>query len=114
MNDESQDFCPHCESILPLPVNTDILKCRNCTYQINLLNYSKKSVKYILNINDVNNLKYMKNKSEEHFGPLVDRVCPKCGSKKMSYTTQQTRSIDEGQTIFYICPKCKYQESEYS
>jgi DNA-directed RNA polymerase I subunit RPA12 len=37
----------------------------------------------------------------------VERKCPKCGNDEMTYTTQQTRSADEGQTVFYTCPKCK-------
>lgn len=40
------------------------------------------------------------------FNFQVDRRCVKCGSEKMEYRTQQTRSADEGQTVFYTCPKC--------
>ena len=38
----------------------------------------------------------------------VDRRCPKCGHEGMVYTTWQTRSADEGQTVFYTCLSCGY------
>lgn len=40
-------------------------------------------------------------------GPVVERICPKCGNDKMSYATLQLRSADEGQTVFFTCTVCK-------
>ncbi|CAG0919895.1 unnamed protein product, partial [Notodromas monacha] len=45
-------------------------------------------------------------------GPLADRTCPKCQNPSMSFATLQLRSADEGQTVFYTCPKCKHREFE--
>lgn len=36
----------------------------------------------------------------------INMPCKKCDSKQMYYYTMQTRSADEGQTIFYECVKC--------
>lgn len=46
-------------------------------------------------------------KEDADEGPVVERVCPKCGNDNMSYATLQLRSADEGQTVFYTCTKCK-------
>ena len=40
----------------------------------------------------------------------VEHKCENCGNEEMTYTTQQTRSVDEGQTVFYTCPKCRFAQ----
>ncbi|KAJ1364927.1 hypothetical protein KIN20_025124 [Parelaphostrongylus tenuis] len=45
---------------------------------------------------------------------VVEHVCSKCGHNKASYSTMQTRSADEGQTVFYTCLNCKKKDIEYS
>lgn len=65
---------------------------------------------YTIHFNTYNARKNPKALNDEELddGPLVERVCPKCGNDKMSYATLQLRSADEGQTVFYTCTQCKW------
>lgn len=36
----------------------------------------------------------------------VKEKCPQCNNPEMSFYTMQMRSVDEGQTVFFECPKC--------
>ncbi|TLS30891.1 hypothetical protein PpBr36_02272 [Pyricularia pennisetigena] len=38
--------------------------------------------------------------------PSIDENCRFCPSKKVRYTTLQTRGADEGSTVFYFCEGC--------
>ena len=43
---------------------------------------------------------------------VVDEQCPKCDNKGLNFYTMQLRSVDEGQTVFYECPKCAHTFSQ--
>lgn len=66
---------------------------------------------YTMNFNTLENVNIAKKKKDMGNacdGPIVDRICKKCGHNQMSYAAMQLRSADEGQTVFFTCVKCKY------
>ncbi len=39
----------------------------------------------------------------------IEEPCIRCGNPEVYYYTMQLRSVDEGSTVFYSCPKCKHK-----
>lgn len=113
------EFCQKCGHHLPLNeavTHESILACTKCGHTVPIAEFHGiSSCSRIV----FNNPKKMKNiheqkKLEKSKGPIVERRCGKCDSEQMYYFTLQTRSADEGQTVFYTCVKCNRQETEYS
>ncbi|KAK6105544.1 Transcription factor S-II (TFIIS) family protein [Brugia pahangi] len=104
------EFCSECGTVLPIPATAPVtITCSYCRTQWhikpirNKLVYRSEKVyqNRVLNANEGT----LEN-------PVVDKICDKCGHGKMSYACRQTRSADEGQTVFYMCLKCNYNVVE--
>ncbi|XP_042883538.1 DNA-directed RNA polymerase I subunit RPA12-like [Penaeus japonicus] len=111
------DFCPACGAILTLPKSGMTVTCSVCKYSIGFSDLIGQETTYHIDFVPLGSyLTQPKKKAEEEELGQMDneRECSKCGNIGMSYTTMQLRSADEGQTIFYICPKCKHREVENS
>ena len=114
------NFCTECGSILPLPGQEEYLECKICKHKHYLSNFESVEIYSCKTYNEekisLAKSAKLKNfeKEIEQSGPVTKRKCPHCGYDKMTYITRQTRSTDEGQTVFYTCMKCKMKETEYS
>ncbi|XP_053769499.1 DNA-directed RNA polymerase I subunit RPA12 isoform X1 [Desmodus rotundus] len=115
------DFCPDCGSVLPLPGTQDTVPCARCGFSINVrvltacADFEGKVVKTSVVFHKLGTTKPMSMEEGPEFqGPVVDRRCSRCGHEGMAYHTRQMRSADEGQTVFYTCTSCKFQEKEDS
>uniref|UniRef100_A0A8D2CSC7 DNA-directed RNA polymerase subunit n=1 Tax=Sciurus vulgaris TaxID=55149 RepID=A0A8D2CSC7_SCIVU len=109
------DFCPDCGSVLPLPGPQDTVTCIRCGFSINVRDFEGKVVKTSVVFNKLGTaLPRSMEEGPEIQGPVVDRRCSQCGHEGMAYHTRQMRSADEGQTVFYTCTNCKFQEKEDS
>lgn len=117
-NEELVDFCTVCGTVLPLPEFSDLshnVECPLCHQTVGAEKFDGISTFTRVIFNERETISGRKQgKQIDADGPIVERVCPKCGHDKQTFTTLQTRSADEGQTIFYTCMKCGGKENENS
>ncbi|ELU01383.1 hypothetical protein CAPTEDRAFT_211837 [Capitella teleta] len=113
-SEKDVEFCPECAAILPLPDKREFVTCFCCKFTIPIKDFDGIEIKSKIIFNKRKTKNAGLSSEDQAAGPTVDRQCAKCGNDGMTYATRQTRSADEGQTVFYSCPKCGFQESEFS
>ncbi|PAV90855.1 hypothetical protein WR25_04864 [Diploscapter pachys] len=109
------NFCGLCGTILPLPATApQAVACKLCGTNWMIKEKHDHLVYRVEKIYERTVADTDEMEKEEGHDAIVDHVCPKCGHNKATYATMQTRSADEGQTVFYTCLKCKRKDIEYS
>ncbi|XP_061681415.1 DNA-directed RNA polymerase I subunit RPA12 [Syngnathoides biaculeatus] len=110
------NFCTECGNVLPLPGVEDTVRCPRCSFAIPVSEFSGREIRSTVVFNLVNRSTVVLEASgdSDMKGPVIDRRCSRCNKEGMIYHTRQMRSADEGQTVFFICIHCRYQEKEDS
>ena len=109
-------FCEECGELLDFEIiNNYNVKCQKCggeTPLENIKNHFIESEEKFesskLWMNKLKNTEDKLRKEQKIKKTIIDEVCPKCGHGQLYYFVRQTRSADEGSTIFYECIKCHY------
>lgn len=98
-------FCDQCGMLINIATRGEI-RCPLCksVYDASLLDHFEKTV----NLDEAQDNETNANE-EESIRTIIDEKCPQCTHVGLYFTTAQLRSADEGQTIFYECPKCGYR-----
>lgn len=110
------DFCPECGSVLPRPGPLSAVRCPRCAFALDIADFEGRAVRTALEFNRLEAAGGGRgpDPAPQAEGPVVERRCPRCGHEGMAYHTRQMRSADEGQTVFYTCTRCRFQEKEDS
>lgn len=114
------NFCAECGEMLDFEiVENGMVQCQKCggeasveeitthnTETESLYHNSKEWMNKLANIED-------KFRAKQHLKKqIIEEKCPMCPSTQMYFQTMQTRSADEGTTVFYECVNCKYFKKE--
>lgn len=115
-------FCPECHNLLDLPGDEEFVVCSVCGAKQSATLFEGKPFvthtrKDVFGPNPLIQAAEKKEKEKKHghghgegskgTGATIKERCPKCGNPEMTFHTMQLRSADEGQTVFYTCPKCR-------
>ena len=112
----STDFCRECGELLDLQSTFSEIVCQQCKTSYSLKDMIGEPVVTRIAIKEDKEwlLKYhpteakQKKIKSQHQRMLIDEKCPNCMHNQMYSMALQTRSADEGSTVFLECPKCGY------
>ena len=114
-------FCPRCRSTLRVD-GTGAVVCDVCGYETNLNDWDEADLPRITTYSTSHRptpfwakspseqeaLRKQQRQDQEPQRATIDEPCMRCQHTPVGYYTVQLRSVDEGQTVFYECPKCQY------
>ncbi|KAG0245631.1 DNA-directed RNA polymerase I subunit A12 [Mortierella sp. GBAus27b] len=110
----SLNFCPQCGNLLDVPGEDDLMVCNLCSYahqSADMENFEvvtkSRPGAFPSTLRDRRD--NVQRDLKDASAAMVKEQCPKCGNPEMEYHTMQLRSADEGQTVFFTCPKCAYK-----
>jgi DNA-directed RNA polymerase I subunit RPA12 len=114
------NFCGDCGEMLDFElIQNNNVQCQKCGGEVSvesITNFNIKTVNEYQNsrewMNKLANIEDKFKAKQKLQRQTVEEKCPQCPSKKMYFYTMQTRSADEGSTVFYQCVKCGYVKKE--
>ncbi|KAH3762698.1 DNA-directed RNA polymerase I 13.7 kDa polypeptide [Pelomyxa schiedti] len=109
------NFCANCGSILVLPAkgkSEDIVPCHRCNHPL-ALSELEAAPPVVTRYTRRRIVSAEEDEDSENKGATIKEDCPQCGHNELHFHTAQLRSADEGQTIFYECPKSIFCVKEF-
>ncbi|KAK2958107.1 putative Transcription factor S [Blattamonas nauphoetae] len=98
-------FCDQCGTLLEY--TGDRVICRKCEWEQSYREFRHAEPKKLIVFEE----EKIERKEEDRAKAIIEEMCPVCQHNRMSFTTMQLRSADEGQTILYECLKCGHRYS---
>ncbi|XP_004342779.1 hypothetical protein CAOG_08178 [Capsaspora owczarzaki ATCC 30864] len=104
-------FCKDCGTVLDLSADDDYASCNACGKSREMADFELQVTRSYSHPFAFQKPKYNTMKVGKTKGATINEKCPSCGHPEMMFRTMQLRSVDEGQTVFYDCEKCKFSFS---
>lgn len=108
----SWPFCQKCSTVLD-PPDFDEVVCSLCSFKCKFHDINVEEV--LTKSSQTQKPSWISDEEEQEQmekHAVIEEPCPKCGNPEMYFYTMQLRSVDEGSTVFYECPKCNHKYSQ--
>lgn len=111
-------FCEKCGNLLFAEKKGKSVRlvCRKCGRTYRAKSSDKKMSVEEKFVNPKKEVVVIEKKEAESELPIINILCPNCGSKKAYWWSQETAGLTEESatlTIFYQCTKCKHKWRSY-